>query len=151
MLKKIVIVLISYILTGCTSKTEVNTELLKKEIADADRSMSGLAAKEGFNAALGKYAADDFVKFSGGGHPVIGKKAFEEKFRDKPGPKTLSWEPVQTDVSIAGDLGYSWGNWKYVLPDTVLYGNYFTVWKRQPDNSWKMSLDGGNETPPPGN
>ena len=143
-------ILLLFILAGCTAKTEVNTELLKKEIATADKSMSELATREGFNIALSRFASDDFVKFNGGGHPIIGKKAFEEKIKDKPGPKTLTWEPEQTDVSISGDLGYTWGNWKFVLPDTVLYGNYFTVWKRQEDNSWKMTLDGGNETPPPG-
>lgn len=151
MLKIVVIIVISFILAGCTSKKEVNTDLFKKEIADADKSMSELATKEGFNAALGKYAADDFVKFTGGGHPIIGKKEFDEKTKNKPGPKTLTWKPVKADVASSGDLGYTWGNWKFVLPDTVLYGNYFTVWEKQSDGSWKMSLDGGNETPPPGN
>ena len=28
--------------------------------------------------------------------------------------------------------------------------NYFTVWKKQGDGSWKVKLDGGNNTPKPG-
>ncbi len=32
---------------------------------------------------------------------------------------------------------------------TTTYGNYVTVWKRQPDGKWKYVLDGGNTTPAP--
>lgn len=126
-------------------------EKYKQEIINTDLSMSELAASEGFNTALAKYASDEFIKFGEEYRPTIGKKEFEEKYKSNPGPKTLTWKPAGCDVSVSGDLGYTWGNWKFVLPDTVLYGNYFTAWKRQSDGSWKMALDGGNQTLSPGN
>jgi ketosteroid isomerase-like protein len=136
-------------LSSCTQKNEDRTEQLKQELVNADLAMSDLATKDGFFRALNHNAAEDFVKLNEGTHPVVGKKEFEEIFKDKPGTKSLTWVPVKADVSQSGDLGYTWGNWKMVLKDTTVYGNYFTVWKKQEDGSWKMTLDGGNSTPAP--
>lgn len=131
-------------------KTETGSpDKSKEELKKTDISMSKLAENEGFFSALGKYADENFTKFSDGSHPIIGKNKFTEKYRDKPGPKTLTWEPVFADVSSSGDLGYTWGNWKFVQTDSVFYGNYITIWRKQKDGSWKMTLDAGNGTPPP--
>jgi len=35
--------------------------------------------------------------------------------------------------------------------DTVIYGVYVSIWKKQKDGSWKYILDGGNTTPKPEN
>ena len=110
--------------------------------------MSDFAEKEGFFKAIIFYADDDMVKFSDGQFPVVGKMTFIEKYGDKAGPKTLTWEPIDAEVANSGELGYTWGNWKFVQKDTTYYGNYFTVWKKQIDGKWKVVLDGGNSTPP---
>jgi len=147
---KIILILISaLVLFGCSQKNVHDKQTSINEIKKADIEMSALAEQEGFSTALLKNADENFVKLSEGIHPVIGKSAFEELTNGKPGPKTLTWEAVFTDVAESGDLGYSWGNWKFVLPDTVFYGNYFTVWKKHNDSKWKMTLDGGNGTPKP--
>ncbi|MGD2154993.1 MAG: hypothetical protein PVG79_17140, partial [Gemmatimonadales bacterium] len=67
-------------------------------------------------------------------------------------PGLLSWEPVVADVSAAGDLGYTTGPWEYRQDpeaDAVAHGNYFTVWKTQPDGSWKAVIDHGISNPTP--
>lgn len=127
-----------------------NKEMNKQEIINADIAMSDLAVKEGFFTALSKNASEDFVKLGEGSYPIISKAEFDKLFADKPGPKTLTWKPEKANVSESGDLGYTWGYWKFEMPDTTVYGNYFTVWKRdQTDGSWKMELDGGNSVPGP--
>ena len=142
-------ILIMTVFYSCAKVTVSDHEQLKQELIKADLAMSDLAVKEGFFNALNQYAADDFVKLNEGAYPVVGKKDFEETYKDNPGPKTLTWKPVKADVSQSGDLGYTWGNWKFEMPDTTMYGNYFTVWKKQEDGKWKMALDGGNTTPAP--
>jgi len=137
------------ILISSCSQSNQNSNQLEEEITKTDLAMSSLAVKEGFLISLYKYADEDFVKLNEGNHPVIGKRAYKELYKDKPGPKTLTWKPVKGIVAISGELGYTWGNWKFVLPDTTVYGNYFTVWKKQPGGNWKMLLDGGNGAPPP--
>ena len=102
-----------------------------------------------FIKAIIFYADDNIVKLNDGQFPAIGKMAFIEKFGSQVGPKTLTWEPLKAEVAGSGELGYTWGNWKYVSTDTTYYGNYFTIWKKQDDGRWKVALDGGNSTPPP--
>ena len=149
-MKKLILSVLSLVvLVSCNQKTEVDTEQVKQELIKTEASMCELAVKEGFNRALSHYASDEFVKFTDGNFPITGKKSFDEQYNDKPGSKSLTWVPVKADVAKSGDLGYTWGNWKFVAKDTTLYGNYFTVWKKQNDGSWKMALDGGNSTPIP--
>ena len=143
----LILLLCVFIFSSCSNKYP-ETANHKQEITDTDMAMSELAEKEGFFKAIIFYADDDMVKFSDGQFPVIGKSAFAEKYGDNAGPKTLTWEPIIAEVANSGELGYTWGNWKFVQPDTTYYGNYFTVWKKQIDGKWKVVLDGGNSTPP---
>ena len=126
-----------------------DTEQLRSKIIEADKAMSDLAEKEGFLKAIHYYADENIVKLNDGQYPIVGKKQYEETYGDNVGPKSLTWEPVYAEVAESGELGYTWGNWKFVQKDTTYYGNYFTVWKKQQDGSWKVALDGGNTTPPP--
>ena len=128
-------------------------EDLRKQAADemvqADKDMSTLASKEGFYKTLLAYADDSVVKPQEGQLPVIGKTGLEKFWSDKPDTKDISWEPYKAEASRSGDLGYTLGNWKLVSKDTTMYGNYYTIWKKQPDGKWKFTVDGGNSTPKP--
>ena len=135
-------------LTACMEQND-NSSTAKEEIIASDKAMSKLASEIGFSQALMEYADEEFTKFNDGEFPVIGKNAFAEKIKDKKITKTLSWEPVKAEAAKSGELGYTWGNWKFIATDTTYYGNYFTVWKKQADGKWKVTLDGGNNTPKP--
>jgi ketosteroid isomerase-like protein len=78
---------------------------------------------------------------------VNGKKYWSER---QPRKGLLSWEPVFADVSRAGDLGYTTGPWEFRPngPDDqpVAFGQYFTIWKKQADGTWKAVLDRGVAT-----
>ena len=55
-------------------------------------------------------------------------------------------------MSSSGDLGCTFGSWTLNSKTksgtgTSVYGDYITVWQKQPDNSWKYIMDGGNKTP----
>jgi hypothetical protein len=120
-----------------------------EEIMATDKAMSKTATEIGFNHALLHYAGDGFVKFNNNTYPIIGKLAFAEKIMEKKEITSLTWEPVEAEASSSGDLGFSWGNWKYVTPDTTYYGNYFSAWKKTKSGAWALVLDGGNDTPQP--
>lgn len=126
-------------------------ERLKMKIGETERAMCDLATKDGFNSAILHYADQNIVKFRDGKYPIKGKKEFAASFNKQNDVKTITWEPFYIEVASSGELGYSYGNWKYVLKDTTMYGNYFTVWKKQGDGSWKVALDGGGDTPNPKN
>ena len=65
---------------------------------------------------------------------------------------TLTWEPLQADVGTSGDLGYTVGRWEaryrteQGAPATST-GRYLTIWKLQPDRSWKVVQDIGVTDP----
>jgi len=143
---KVLFAILCLVFVSCN---ENNIERNKQELINTDIAMSDLAMKEGFNHSIFLNADTNIVKFEQNQLPLIGKNnsaAILEKSGDI---KTLSWKPVGADVAASGDLGYTWGNWKYQAPDTAYYGNYFTAWKKQKDGSWKVALDGGNSSPKP--
>lgn len=149
-MKKIIIIAAVFMI-GCRETKEADPEQLKQELIEADKTMSDLASTAGFNSSILTYADSNIIKLNDGQFPIIGKTAFTASFNKDKDVKTISWSPVNAEVASSGDLGYSWGNWKFIAKDTVYYGNYFTVWKKQADGNWKVALDGGNNTPKPNN
>ncbi len=81
--------------------------------------------------------------------PIIGKQSLQTFYASQEELKGMSWKPIRAEAAKSGELGYSFGNWKYETQDTTYYGNYYTVWRKQADGSWKWILDGGNPTPQP--
>ena len=143
---KILFAIFCLVFVSCN---ENNIEKNKRELINADIAMSNLAMKGGFNHSIFLNADTNIVKFQENRLPLIGKNKFAVIFEKNADIKTLSWKPVGADVAASGDLGYTWGNWKYLAPDTAYYGNYFTAWKKQKDGRWKVALDGGNSSPKP--
>ena len=134
---------------SCNMQTKDLSKQTSQEIIQADKDMNILASKEGFYKALLAYADDSVVKPQEGQLPVIGKSSLEKFWKDKPDTKDISWEPYKAEAARSGDLGYTLGNWKLVSKDTTIYGNYYTIWKKQLDGKWKFTVDGGNSTPKP--
>ena len=103
------------------------------------------AAEKGTRAAFLEFLADDGVLFQPAA--VNGKKYWTAR---EPRKGLLSWSPVFADVSRAGDLGYTTGPWEFRPngPDDkpVAFGQYFTIWKKQRDGTWKVALDRGVST-----
>lgn len=137
------------LLTACVQAPPDLSERARAEIISADSTMSILAGKEGFHHALLAFAHDSVIKPDEGRLPILGKQALEKEWAGKPGSKEISWKPFRAEASRSGDLGYTFGIWKLVTPDTSYYGNYFTAWKKGADGSWKWVVDGGNNTPDP--
>ncbi len=122
----------------------------RKILIKTDIDFAQMALEKGIREAFTYYAADEAVMMRDGSLPLFGKEEMVRDFVRHPRTGvTLSWVPVKADVS--GDLGYTFGKWemKFEGKDTICYGSYVTVWKKQNDGSWKFVLDGGNDTPKP--
>ena len=146
-MKKILVALLLF--AACDQKQTDLSKQSAEEIIQTDKAMSDEAAKNGFFKTLLSYADDSVVKPQEGMVPVIGKAALQEFWSSKPDFKELTWKPFKAEASKSGDIGYTLGNWKLVTKDTTMYGNYYTIWKKQPDGKWKFVVDGGNNTPSP--
>src|ERR1043166_6433410 len=117
----------------------------RQALVEMEHAFAKAAATKGTRDAFLEFLADDGIIFQPG--PVNGKKFWSER---PPRKGLLSWEPVFADVSRAGDLGYTTGPWEFRPngPDDqpVAFGQYFTIWKKQRDGSWKAVLDRGVTT-----
>lgn len=115
-------------------------------IVQSERNFSKLAVEKGVRTAFLQFLADDSIVFHGG--PVNGKKYYEAR-PDSPG--ILYWQPQVVEISSAGDLGYSTGPWEFrktsMQEKPVAYGTFASIWKKQPDGSFKVALDLGCEYP----
>jgi ketosteroid isomerase-like protein len=66
------------------------------------------------------------------------------------------WTPTYEFMSQSGDVAYTYGYYRVRAHDkkgkTIeRTGNYVTIWRRQPDSTWKVAVDVGNPGPiPPG-
>lgn len=59
----------------------------------------------------------------------------------------LAWEPVHSGLNRKGDLGYTVGDWTWTAPGAdapSAKGAYVTIWREQPDGSWKVWFDTGD-------
>jgi ketosteroid isomerase-like protein len=145
---------IFFILTACTDPTSIKNVIdesasARKEIIETDIRMSKEASRNGFHTTLLLFADDSLIKPTEGEIPVIGKKALIQYYEGEKDVNTITWFPTKAEAARSGELGYSFGNWEYAAKDTTYYGNYYTIWKKQPEGNWKWVVDGGNNSPAP--
>lgn len=118
----------------------------QQEVFDAERAFVRLAAEKGFRDSFYAYFADDGIAFNP--HPFRVRVALADQ-PPTPAPMGADWAPVYGDIAAAGDLGWNTGPLVYAgrdgQPDR--HGMFFSVWKRQPDGSFKVVLDIGSDTP----
>jgi ketosteroid isomerase-like protein/quercetin dioxygenase-like cupin family protein len=53
----------------------------------------------------------------------------------------VQWMATKSDVSAAGDLGYTVGTYEASMNGATERGKYVTVWKKQGDGTWKVAQD----------
>lgn len=120
----------------------------RRALVEMEHQFAQAAAGKGTRAAFLEFLADDGIIFQPG--PVNGKQWWTQR---TPRKGLLSWEPEFADVACAGDLGYTTGPWEFrpngPNDQPVAFGHYFTIWKKQPDGSWKAVLDRGVDTSRP--
>jgi ketosteroid isomerase-like protein len=103
-----------------------------ESVSAADTAFAALGQKAGTQAAFTTYAAEDAVQLAR--TMIFGRAAIHQLFDGAP---TIQWAPIAGDA--APDLGYTVG--AYTAGSGR--GNYLTVWRLEPDGSWRYVLDGG--------
>lgn len=106
-----------------------------------ERAFSKLSEEKGIKDSFAAYIAEDGILFRGGSW-VKGKSWTLE--HPNP-PVTLVWWPSHAGISSSGDLGWTTGPYEVRQGDEKGYGNFVTVWRKQPDGSWRFAIDSGND------
>ncbi len=104
-------------------------------------------------AGFAAWFADDGVALGNGKPPLIGEVAIAQSAKWSPQEYQLTWTPTDAMMSPDGDMGYTWGHYEGRSKDAhgnpvLTSGRYITVWRKQPDGSWKVVLDAGADDAP---
>ena len=134
-------------LISCKGKPgSPDMNMLKEEVKSVEMDFARMAADSGIEAAFLHYAAPGAV-LKRGNNLVIGFDSIAAYLEASKQPgESLSWSPDFIDVSLSGDMAYSYGKFVYSFNDSAgvarkQQGYFHTVWKRQPDGKWKFVWD----------
>ncbi|HUL55341.1 MAG TPA: DUF4440 domain-containing protein [Opitutaceae bacterium] len=123
-------------------------EALKAELARMEDVFCAMAKEKGIRAAFEYFAAPDVAFVDTDPRRFRGLAAVRERIGpDQPGV-SVTWSAMFTDVSDDGTLGYNWGRYEWHLPgadgkERIRTGFFLTIWKRQPDGTWRYVMDNG--------
>ena len=121
------------------------------EMVQTEQRFAGRALVVGWKQAFLEYFADNAVGFDG--EQIAPAKDLFRQAPDPPKDRKLIWEPRYGDIAASGDLGYLTGPVRRIVPGQnhgrPFHSLYASVWKRQPDGSFKVVMDMGVPTPGP--
>jgi ketosteroid isomerase-like protein len=127
-------------------KVAESPETNELELQAVDASFSAYSKEHGLRKAFLEYIDEDGVMMRDNAYPFKGASAIRliSAMDDK--SVRMTWEPRGGDIAASGDLGYTYGIYEMHYADKqVERGTYVTIWKKQPDGSWKFVLDSGNQ------
>lgn len=142
-----IVAVASLVVLGCQPRADSAAE--REALRAADVAFARATAESGADGWV-SYFAEDGVMFRPGG-AVVGQDSILAMvtawFADD--AFTLAWEPQHAEVSKTGDLGYTYGRYRSTGRDSMNNqvtgtGSYVTVWRKQPDGTWKVALDIGS-------
>ena len=111
-------------------------------LAAAERAFAAHSVREDMRVAFLANFADDGVFVRNG---WINSNAYLAT--QAAPPIVLDWRPAHTEVAASGELGLSTGPWKITSkakPETPpTFGQYVSVWRREPGGPWKVAVDLG--------
>ena len=136
-------------LSACTAKENhnKNKQADKAALIEADKAFSKMSGEKGMKNAFIEFIDSNGVLLRPGHFPIAGANAIDYIIQQNDTGYMLIWEPHFADIAASGDLGYTYGIYE-LRPrskDTVIYGSYTSIWKKQKDGKWKFVLDTGNE------
>lgn len=113
-----------------------------QKIVDAEHAFAQLAAAKGTKEAFLATMTSDAAVFN---PEKVNAKEFWTARPES--VSLLSWAPNYADISANGILGYTTGNWEFRAkgkddPPSG-FGEFITIWIRQPDGKYKWVVDIG--------
>ncbi len=143
MKKMIIVAALAAVAFMACRQAESETVLIK-----TDQAFSAMSVEKGALQAFHSYMAENGKVLPFEGEPRT-KKAYADlirKTKDLPRSTSMIWEPTESHISASGDLGVTYGKYESRDEHGVSRGYYLTVWKKQPDGSWKFIYDTANKT-----
>lgn len=145
----ICMLVLASLLVGCGNNSSGGDQ--KKQaieaIQKAEADFAKMAAEKGIAEAFWFYADSNAVIKRERDTLIHGRDAIRNYYSAAHYTgATVTWSPDFTDASDQGDVGYTYGKYNWQAKDstgnvTEFKGVFHTVWKKQPDGSWKYVWD----------
>ena len=143
--------LLGLVVAAVPSAEELSPPALN-EMVETERAFAAMGAEKGVRESFFEFFGEEGVSFNP--HPTKFREyARKNPLPDPPPPREvkLEWWPVFGDVAESGDLGYNTG--PTLVTDLTpqnrpsRHGYFFSVWKKQPDGTWRVAVDMGVDSP----
>ncbi|MBT8061424.1 MAG: nuclear transport factor 2 family protein [Xanthomonadales bacterium] len=144
------VLLCSAALSACQPTAGIDVAAEAEALMAADIAFASLSETTTPKQAFAAYMAPDGMLLPRGSEGAIqGLENIMTLFGPDGDPGyQLLWQPQFAEVAQAGDMGWTWGQYQVVVEgETENTGKYVNVWKKQPDGSWKVRVDVGNQRP----
>ena len=148
--KILLVVAVAFMFSSCglrRNKEDKADAFAKMEMMNADRAFSKLCQEKGMKAAFIEYLDSNGVLLRPNRLPIAGADAVDFLIQQNDADYTMTWEPKNGVIARSGELGYTYGIYalRPSAKDTVIYGTYVSIWKKEKGGTWKYVLDSGNE------
>jgi ketosteroid isomerase-like protein len=147
MKKTIPLLILGISLIGFLPKTQTSETDARIEINNAEKAFNDVVTAKGLAEGFYQFAAADAIIKRENDTLVKGRDNIR-KYYSNPKLKnaTVTWKPDFVDVSKDGTMGYTHGKYIWTVKDSAgkskdYKGVFHTVWKKQPDGSWKYVWD----------
>ena len=131
-----------------TAPSAMDAQQAAAPVIEAERAFAARHRQVSVKQAFEEFSAPDGVAVRPAG--TVNVKQDLAGWPDTNNAGFIEWWPAFAGIARSGDLGFTTGPASYGGGKS--YGNYFTVWKKQPDGSWKWLIDQGagqsNVAPP---
>jgi ketosteroid isomerase-like protein len=137
--------LLALALSACASaaisedRLEASPAASPAPVIAAERAFAARAGEVGWIPAFREYTAPDGEIAQPSGYASATAELAETP---DDGNRNLFWWPAYAGISRDAGFGFTTGPVSFDEARTPR-GHYFTVWRRQPDGSWKWIYDGG--------
>lgn len=148
MMKKVALLAVVLAAIGFLSVDKIQSETDRKdEIALAEKAFNDLVKSKGIAEGFYQFADKDAIIKRENDTLIKGRDNIRKYYSNpKLQNSTVTWKPDFVDVSKDGTMGYTYGRYVWTIKDSLgktkdFKGIFHTVWKRQPDGSWKYVWD----------
>ena len=146
--------ILSCLATACATSPATTDSAGARAAIEATNAKFFDAFKRGDKAALLANYADDAIVMMPNEEAWRGRDGMDKGFSAFLGQMAMKDGATKTeDVMVAGDMAIETGTFAWTLQikaggEVQDKGKYLTVWKRQPDGSWKILRDINNSDLP---
>ena len=150
MVKNVLFICLSFLFIGCNANKKTKVVTSQNDVAtllQVDEDFAALSASKGLKEAYLEYIDSNGIILRPNITPMTGADAVDYIIALQDTGYRMIWKPQNAIVASSGDMGYTYGIYQ-ITPqnmDTVLYGSYVNIWKKQDDNKWKFVVQTNNE------